>query len=450
MSRASPLLLAVALAGAGALASPPPARAADADPAALVEALAGDDAQARYDAYQALLASRPPEALALLAKRVPTLPLAAQSFGTSVVAGYPAERTRPVYERWAASDAPYVRIYAGAALVRQGDPKGAVAVVAALETKGADPHALAMGLAQVTGLRDASITAAVRGLVRAGAPVAVLGPALYHHQFVGDREAPRVVGPLLSSPDVGPRALAAAFLWRTGDEARSAELAAALASPELSYDVFVRMNPLLSNGPRLPEAVLDALVGLVEGRREGWYLPIVLTHLGTSAYPKAVPVLRGLLDDAGAGVATAAFEALAKIPGGLRPEDVRALLTGADEARRVAAAEALRREDDPAGLEAVVDVLRTGKTARAEAARVLGTFRKRAAVDPLIDALLDPELSVRAAAQNALTATFQALFVYRRLDVGTAGYRSNATPDANRAAVDRIRAWWRAAKDGDW
>ena len=446
MSRRAALALVVAAALARAL----PARAADADPAALVEALANDDAQARYDAYRALLASHPPEALPLLAKRVPTLSLAAQSFGTSIVQGYPADRTKPVYEKWAASDAPYLRLFAGAHLARQGDPRGAATIVSVLEAKDADPAALSMGLSQLTGLRDAAVTAAVRALVRPGAPAAVLGPALYHLQFVDDRDAPRVAGPLLSSPDVGTRALAAAFLWRTGDEARSAELAAALASPELTYDVFLRMNPLLSNGPRLPEAVLDALVGIVEGRREGWYLPIVITHLGTAAHGKAVPVLRALLDDAGPGVAAAAFEALAKLPGGLRPEDVRALLTGADEARRVAAAEVLRREDDPAGLEAVVDVLRTGKTARAEAARVLGTFRRRAAVDPLIDALLDPDASVRAAAQNALAMTFQALFVYRRLDLAATGYRSTATPDANRAAVEKVRAWWRAAKDGDW
>ncbi|MBL9088971.1 MAG: HEAT repeat domain-containing protein [Planctomycetia bacterium] len=446
MSRAAVLVLVVAV----VLARPAPARAADADPAALVEALAGDDTQARYDAYRVLLASHPPEALPLLAKRVPTLPLAAQSFGTSVVAGYPADRTRPVYERWAASDAPYVRMFAGAHLLRQGDAKGSAAVVAVLKAEGTDPTALSMGLSQLTGLRDAAVTAAVRALVRPGAPVAVLGPALYHLQFVDDREAPRVAGPLLSSPDVATRALAAAFLWRTGDEARAADLAAALASPDLPYEAFVRMNPLLSNGPRLPEAVLDALVAIVEGKREGWYLPLVIAHLGTSAWGKAVPVLRTLLDDPGAGVAAAAFEALAKVPGGLRPDDVRALLTGPDEARRVAAAEVLRREDDPAGLDAVVDVLKTGKTARAEAARVLGTFRRRAAVDPLIDALLDPDVSVRAAAQNALAMTFQALFVYRRLDLAATGYRSNATPEANRAAVEKVRAWWRAAKDGDW
>ena len=55
------------------------------------------------------------------------------------------------------------------------------------------------------------------------------------------------------------------------------------------------MNPLLSNGPRLPEAVLDALVGIVEGKREGWY----------RIYYGDVKKMRQLLRSADIGVAHA-------------------------------------------------------------------------------------------------------------------------------------------------
>jgi len=421
----------------------------DEDPAGLVRTLGGDDVQARYDAYRVLLAQHPPEALPLLAKAVPAMPLAAQTFGVSVVQGYPAAVTKAVYERWLGADGAYVRLVAGFQLARAGEAKGVAAVV---ETLGQPVAAdvLSLALSHAYGLRDPAIVKAVRGLVTADAPPAVLGPVLYHLQSVDDREAPRVVGPLLSSAAVATRMLAAAFLWRTGDEARAAELAAAIASPELTYDTFVRANGLLSNGPRLPEPVLAALLGIVEGAREGWFLSVVIEHLGRWGYAKAAPALRKLLDDAQPAVGKAAFEALSRIPGGLTADAVRAILTGADEARRVAAADLLRRADDRTGFDAVVGVLRTGTKARAEAARVLGAFRTRAGVEPLVDALLDPDLSVRAAAETGLEQTLYALFPYRRLDVATTGYRAAATPEANRAAVDRVRAWWVVAKDADW
>jgi hypothetical protein len=392
MSRRAALALVVAAAFARAL----PARAADADPAALVEALANDDAQVRYDAYRDLLASHPPEALPLLAKRVPTLPLAAQSFGTSIVQGYPADRTKPVYEKWAASDAPYVRIFAGANLARQGDAKGAAAVVSALKAEGTDPAALSMGLSQLTGLRDASVTAAVRGLVRPGTPAAVLGPALYHLQFVDDREAPRVVGPLLSSADVGTRALAAAFLWRTGDEARlgGTRRGARVARAPLRRVRADEPAPLErpappGGGPRRARRDRRGQAGrLVPAHRH--HAPRhVGPRQGRAGAPRAARRrrprrrrrrVRGAREGPRRAVA-----------------GTRALLTGADEAQ-ASPRPVLRRRTTrgPRGGRMPQDGKPPAPRPPACSARSAG-----AAVDPLIDALLDPDTSTRGGPERA-------------------------------------------------
>ena len=116
----------------------------------------------------------------------------------------------------------------------------------------------------------------------------------------------------------------------------------------------------------------------------------------------------------------------------------------------MAAAEALLRGDDPSGLAAVVDVLRHGKTARAAAATALGAFRSRAAVEPLIDALGDADLSVRAGAYNSLVTLLRTLFPYRRFDLASTGYVTTAAEDVRAAAIASIRTWWNAHKDAGW
>ena len=196
------------------------------------------------------------------------------------------------------------------------------------------------------------------------------------------------------------------------------------------------MAALLARAPRCPEKVLDALVTLAEKAPTGYDLSDVLKLLGEYAHPKAAPVLQRLLDHANVAVSKAAFDALSRIPGALTPEVTKSLLQSKDEARRISAAEALVRRDDLSGLPVVVDVLRNGTTARADAARALGGFRARAAVEPLIDALLDADLTVRANAYNSLARVLPALFPYRRFDLASLGY---VTTDVSDRALRRGR-----------
>lgn len=416
----------------------------------LVRTLGGEDATERYEAYRSLSATHPPDALPLLARSVPAMPLQGQSLGFSVVLGYPPDDAKPVLERWLSSESPFLHVAVGASLLRQGDAKAATLIAKALSRPALEPDALVMMLGALYGVRDERVLVAIRALLRADAPPEVLGAALYQLHGIPDTGARKAATSLLEAPSLGVRALAAAYLLGLGDEDKADALAAALASGDLPYADFVRVENLLTRAPRCPEKVLDALVALLESGPKGYHLPTVIGLLGEFAHLKAVPVLRKLLDDEQAAVSKAAFEALSKIPDALTPEVTKSLLQAKDEARRISAAEALLRTDDLSGLPAVVDVLAHGTVARADAARALGAFRSRAAVEPLIDALLDADLTVRANAYNSLSTLFRFLYPYRRLDLATLGYVSTASPDVRSASVTRLRSWWAAHKDGGW
>lgn len=425
-------------------------RAGDPSPAELVRQLADADTNKRYEAYTALLAKHPPEALPLLAKAVPSLPIASQSYGVTVVAGYPPADVKPVFERWLSADAPYVVASAGAGLLRMGDAKGAPAVVKVLESADADPSMRSMMLSALYGVRDPRVLAAVRGLLKPDAPVEVLGAALNQLRGAQDAASAAAVTGFLAAPAAGVRALAATYLLTLGDEARADVLATALDTGEVGFAELNRVETMLAQTPRVPDVLLDALTTMAGRETNLASLLVAIRLLGRYGYVKAAPVLQKLLDREEPAVSGAAFDALSKLPGAMTPDVVKALLETKDEARRVSAAEALRRGDDLSGLPAVIDVLRHGKTARMQAATALGSFRSRAAIDPLVEALVDPDLAVRAAAYNALTRVLTLLFPYRRLDLSKVGYTTTATPDALAAGQARIKAWWDAHKDGSW
>lgn len=449
MSALRAVTLAV-LVGAASLAGVRSARADANSPAELVQQLGGEDATKRYDAYRALIAKRTPEALPLLAKAVPGMSISGQSFGLSIVQGYGAGDSKPVLERWMTCDAPFLVVASAAVLLRQGEAKAAPAIVKALAAPALDSSTLAMMIGQLYSVRDAKVLAALRGFLKADVSPEILGAALTQLNTASDDGATKAVTALLEAPSASVRALAAAFLLRRGDEAMAEPLATVLASAELPYIDFLRIHALLTRAPRCPEKVLAGLLALVEAEPKGYALSLVIGLLGEYAYAKAVPILTKLLDREDVTVSKASFEALSKIPGALTPDVTKTLLEAKDETRRISAAEALRRLDDLSGLPAVIDVLKRGTVAKADAARALGLFRSRAAVEPLIDALSDADLTVRANAYNSLSSLLVLLFPYRRLDLSSVGYTTTAAADARDAAVRRVRAWWDAHKNAGW
>ena len=116
-------------------------------------------------------------------------------------------------------------------------------------------------------------------------------------------------------------------------------------------------------------------------------------------------------------MARAAFGLVAELAGKAQLDTLRKSLASAAPSVRVAAAEALRRFGDDSGLLPVLDVLKEGTvTERREAVKVLGGFRVRGAIPRLIDALEDPDASVRSYAWSGVRQVIVALFPYRRLD----------------------------------
>jgi HEAT repeat protein len=416
----------------------------------LLDQVGGADLQARYPAYSELLRRRDAGLAAPLLERIEGWDLGAQSYGVSLLQTVSADGATKAWDRLLGARGPFLRAVA-AQQVHPRDPGRAskVLVEAIGQAKG-DPAALQMILPRLGGMRDANVLAAVRGLVGPGSDPDVLASALGCLVNADDREVLPAVRALVREPRVGVRALAAALLLKHGEEDHAQVLATALEDDALAYGTFLRLRPWLEDGARVPPAVLDAALRRAERDPLGAYVAALIGFVARLEHAPAVPALRRLLKSAQPDVAKAAFEALATMPQGLTADDLRGELEGSVPSRRLAAADALRRRDDLSGLRTVLELARPGSPERREAVTVLGGFRVPEAVEPLLDAMLDDDISTRAHAFTALGNVFRALFPYRRLDVGSTGYMTNVEPALRAQAVARLRAWWQANREAGW
>ena len=81
---------------------------------------------------------------------------------------------------------------------------------------------------------------------------------------------------------------------------------------------------------------------------------------------------------------------------------------------------------------------------------VLGEFRAAEAIDPLIDALMDDDQTVRSYAASALLLTFRTIMPYRRVLLDAAGYDARKPKTDRELAVAQIRAWWERHRNSEW
>jgi HEAT repeat protein len=301
-------------------------------------------------------------------------------------------------------------------------------------------------------VKDRGVQESLRGFLAPDTPEAVLAGALavlHSHQDLGAFPACRSL--VEKDERSGVRALAAAYLYRFGEEDRAADLAREIAGGDVGSTAFFRIESFLTSAGSVADEILDAFTELLSASNDSSVLSRTARLLGRYRYGKARKRLRELLDHDDRNVAKEALEALASIPGGLEPAALRKLLDAEDPDRRLRAAHALRRMDDLSGFSRVVEVLESGTDAqRTEAARILGGFRIEAAVAPLLDALLDPYPSVRSYAASGLRSVLSSLFPYRRFDLASAGYGYRAPEAERRLAVERIRKWWVEHRSGDW
>jgi HEAT repeat protein len=440
--------------------------AAAQDVKGLVEQLNSSDWRKRSAAHDALVKLESGRVISRLLSAGPQFRYQGQLYAIYVLREFPDAESRPAYRSLLKVKSPFLRLAAAVELSRMGEAQETGVIVWALKAEGVDPT-LAEGmleyLRRLKGGWPPVLREILRSLLDPGVHQRLVSEAVYLlHRHVGDHEALPACRALLKDSRNGIRALAAAYLYRFANKEAAAELAAALRAGGIHYDESGRINYLLEEVPELDARVGEALIERLGKEESQFVLEDVIQILQHFNYVEAIPALRPLLKHEKERVSKAAAEAVKRIAlradekalaRMTRERDLAALgrwLADPEPRRRLGAANALRRLDDYSGLPAVVGLLR-GKSDRSEeAARSLGLFRCGAAVEPLIDALVDEREPIRAKAEESLYAVLAALFPYRGLDFEIAGYAIDAAAESRRVAAERIRTWWRANHERDW
>ncbi len=434
MHRAALLLLALLL---------PAATASGQSVADLVAQLGGPDVSRRSQAMIDLRNRKDPKAIPLLVAALPDYEYLGQYYGVMVLEVYPRKLAEPALRALVRSRSPYLRLAAATAVYRFGDLRTIPVIVKALTLPDIPPNIRMYMLNRLYSIRDPRVLAAVRSLIVPGADVSVLGTAMSILGNVPNDASRATAVNLLADPRPGVRAMALALLYRMGEEHRAVEIAKVLRSGEVEYTEFIRVRSLLYPMPRISAEILAAVLSLIETSDNVNMLSQGIGLIEKFRYRKAIPVLKKLLQHENRIVSKAAFEALSELGGGLDAGALYPLLESEDTDQRLMAAEALRKMDDHAGFEVLVEITKTGQNQqRADAARSLGGFRTAASVDALIPALLDPYSTTRMYAESSLVQILRALYPYRRLDLSSTGYRREGTKASREQAVRQIRAWW--------
>jgi HEAT repeat protein len=244
--------------------------------------------------------------------------------------------------------------------------------------------------------------------------------------------------------------MARAYLHELGWSDQAAPLGSDLAEG-VGHVEFGFVQQVLSTGRRVPDPVLDGVAARLGREKDAALLVKEIAFLGSHRHAKARPALRPLLAHPNEAVARAAFDVLVLLSGPVDEDTLRPLLAGPDAARRLWAADGLRRRDDHAGLPEAVRALRSGAVPeRRTAARLLGGYVTDLSVPPLLDALADENVEVRGAAGEALARLLSNLFPYRVFDLRTTGWAPDADPATRGAAIATLRAWWDANRAADW
>ncbi len=422
------------------------------DPAALVKELGNSkDYRRCYRAYRALLRARPPAALHLLEKALPSFTGPALSYGVSLLRAYPRETGFPALRRLMKTGHPLLSFYCAKTLFRAGEREALPFLRRALAAA-PDPSARFSMLGRIQGLKDRGIQELVRSWIRPGAGVPLVRAALTYLFSVEDIETGTVLKKLLENQGspAEVKALCAAYLTARGNQGAGKTLAALLAAGKIPSSSFYTMIRFLKEGPRPPKEVLAGFLDLLEKEKILYARVYILELFGKFPFRPALPALRKLLEDKHTQVAQAAFDALAASPGALGPKFLHRLLAEGDPEKRLLAADTLRRMDDPAGLDTVLEMARKKGPLRRKALEILGKFRVNRAVPALLEALDDPDRLARQEAFYGLRTTLATLFPYRRLDLSSTGYHPDAPPARRRSGAALIRAWWEKNKNKDW
>lgn len=448
--RSAPALAALVL--LALLAAAPPAARAGPELADQVRDLGSEDSSVRVAAMNALRGAKDPRAIPLILEALPGFDLTGRYYAVLVLDACEPKLAQPAFRSLIGSEDPWLRLAGATALLAQGDRRALPVVVEALRAEGVPTLARNYMLNRLHLVADPGILPPLREMLAPGEDASLLGSVVNLLHQRRDEGAVPAFRKLLSADDrPGVKAMAAAWLYAMGEAERAGTLADLIRGGDLGSSEFLRVKTILVAGKTLDPAVLDALTDLLETDASAWVLTRAVEVLARFRHRAAAAGIRRHLGSKDRYLSRAAFDALAEMGEVPDEAELEALLDSEEPDVRLRAADALRRMDVHVGFSAVVAVLREGtELQRRDAAEALGGFRIPDAVPPLLDALLDPGLSVRSQARTSLAGVLSTLFPYRRLDLASAGYDWSGPEAARKDAVEAIRKWWAANREKDW
>ncbi len=462
------------------LSSPfPPAAAADPGLAELVEQLATGESSARTRALNELRNRKDPKVIPLLTARIATLDTSPQYYALLILDSFGEKELRKPLRGLLKCESPYVRLCA-AQILATYDVRGMPGVI---ERELSDPELpraewrrMMVRLRYGRLPKDDGLVAALAASVVVDADDETIRETAYVFDGADIAGADASFEALHAAARAGVRAVAAAFLRARGHDSDAA-LAAAFRAGEIPSSDTYFIQGVLTDASASPPGP-DVVLAIVDGTRateNASNLRAIVQLLGRLSDRRALPRLRELAEHETATVAKAAADAVAQITGtkpaigsSATPTDaadttaltemltkrdrdgLAAWLTDKDATRRLSAADALRRMDDHVGLPQVLDeVVCENAVHRRSAVQILGKFRVSESVAPLIEALLDPDSTVRSYARSGLQATLSTLFPNRRFSLSGRG-RGVDTESARTREAALLHEWWAAAQSAAW
>jgi HEAT repeat protein len=413
----------------------------------LVRRLGSTDAWVRHDAFVQLCDHKTAEVFTLLREALPGYPYKSQSLGFTLLQGFPVEQSAAATRGFLRGAPSYLRFVAAMTLY-PGDRSLEPHLVTCLTELREDGVRTAM-IDWLWDVDAAPVSRAVVACLTSTASPTLFGSALGMLSRVKTPMAVDVVDGLLAGGlDPDRRALCAGYLVVMGERSGVAPLVAAI--PEVKQ--FERLGMVLGVASHLDEAVLAAVLEFA-GTRRGHEVRSALELLARHEYRPGVKMMRELLQSDDAVVCKAAFDALMRMDEGLPHKVLLGLLAPSHSIPvRMAAADALRRLDDHAGLPRLIEMigkeLGSDPQGRGAAVAALGKFRSRDAVPALLDALADSDQGVRSQGLQGLRTVLSALFPYRRFDLSTTGYTADGPAVQRAAGLAKLRGWWAAQQRG--
>ena len=418
--------------------------------AGLVDRLGETDYARRDRAYRELLRRKDPKVVPLILGAIHAFPPANQNYALILVANLPPKVSRPALRTLAGSDDPYLRLSAAIYLHQRGDRERTATIVDALSAEGVDESRLGFMIGRTRMLDLPEIHDALRKLLTSKRGTMNIYSLLDGFGRAGYAGAMAEARALLADARPGVRAVVLAYLIRFGEAERIGELAEVIGEGGLDVSSFTRAMTLLEALRVEDERIVEAIARRCREESNASLAAAMVRALAAQRWRKAIPMLKELVEDERPLVTKAAFEALIELRAAPDADALARMLAGDDPSRALQAARALRRMDDRSGLDMVIRIARLEPDLRRDAVEILGGFRDAKAIEPLLEAMLDEDVSTRSYAERGLRATLQTVFPYRRFDLGATGYDARRSKAERSAAVERIRAWWNEHRDADW